>query len=89
LETIEFHRAMLDDKPTRNLDGKFTLFVLDLMDGSVTVVEIARRTAARFPLQFSRFEQAFEQVQEVFELYGRRAGESFENNRELQTEVLA
>lgn len=88
LETIQYHRTMLDDKPARNLNADVDLFVLNLLDGSVTVRGIARRTAARLPLQFGRYETALEQVQEITELCGRPAGESFESNEELQTEVL-
>jgi protein arginine N-methyltransferase 1 len=58
-------------KPARNADGVVDLFVLQMMDGSTTVKEMARHTADRFPLRFTSFEQALEQVQLVCNTYGR------------------
>jgi len=63
----------LEHRPDRNKDGQIDLFILQMMDGSTTVEEITQRTIARFPLQFSSFEDALKQVQIVSEFYGRRA----------------
>lgn len=58
-------QSELENKPARNADGVVDLFILQMMDGSTTIDEMARRTADRFPLRFAGFEQALEQVRSV------------------------
>ncbi|UCG23070.1 MAG: 50S ribosomal protein L11 methyltransferase [Chloroflexota bacterium] len=64
-------QSELEDTPARNADGVVDLFILQMMDGSTTVREMARRTADRFPLRFGSLEQALEHVQLVSYTYGR------------------
>ena len=61
----------LDQKPVRNIEGDVDLFILQMMDGSITLEEIAQRTIARFPLHFGSFEQSLKQAQNIQEFYGR------------------
>ncbi len=60
--------------PTRSPDGEIDLFILQKMDGTQTIAEIARETAVQFPAQLTHYEQALTRVQLVSGFYNRRLG---------------
>ena len=52
LSKKQLHKQAAGYVPTTNEDGKITAFVLSLMDGELSVEEIAKRLADRFPESF-------------------------------------
>ena len=67
------HLRALDYTPVRTAAGEVDLFILQLMDGSRSLEQIARRTATKFHTYFSSFDHAVEHVGSVIEYYGRWA----------------
>ncbi len=76
---VQSDQSDSEQKPLRSVEGEVDFFILQMMDGSTTVKEIARHAAAKFPLQFGGFDEAFDHVHHVSEFYGRRT------NKQLPT----
>ena len=73
------NQSALEHFPVISEDGELDRYILDLMDGSNSIAEIAQRTADKFTLQFNSFEKALEQVLIVTELYDRRLNGQMKN----------
>jgi protein arginine N-methyltransferase 1 len=65
----------LSSIPARNMDGEITLFILQRINGTLTIAEIARQTEEKFPQAFSSDEQLLEHVNKLVLMYSR-AGNS-------------
>jgi len=57
--------------PTRNMDGEITLFILQRIDGALTIAEIARQTEELFPQSFSNYEKLLEYINKLILTYSR------------------
>lgn len=57
--------------PALNAEGEVESFLLSQMDGKTTQAEIARRAQARFPAQFSRWEDALTRAGEIARKFSR------------------
>jgi len=57
--------------PQRNEEGEIDLFVLQCLEGSVSLDEIARRVAERFPHRFTARQEALKRVAELSLRYSR------------------
>jgi hypothetical protein len=57
------------------MDGEITLFILQRINGTLTIAEIARQTEEKFPQAFSSDEQLLEHVNKLVLMYSR-AGNS-------------
>ena len=55
--------------PSRNSDGDIDLFILQRINGKLTVAEIAQQTEKRFPNMFSSYERLVERVYKLMTLY--------------------
>jgi hypothetical protein len=53
--------------PALSIDGQIHRFILDMMNGSHSLEDIARRTADRFPAQFPTFDKALTRAADVAE----------------------
>lgn len=67
----EFEPTLLGQKPSRTTEAEVDLIILGLMDGKMTIREIAQHTVERFPTHFTSIENAQERVQFLYEYYGR------------------
>jgi hypothetical protein len=65
------HTLNPDRKPVRTADGEVDLFILQRMDGSTSIREIARQTFAKFPAQCSSLKETLAYVFGLSEEYGR------------------
>lgn len=63
----------LEHIPSRNTNGDVDLFVLQQMNGSLSVTEIARQTEKRFPNRFSSHEKLLENIYRLLALYAGAA----------------
>lgn len=59
-------------KPRRSAAGEVDLYILQMMDGSIALDDMARRAFDRFPLQFCNINEATEHVGHIVEYYGRQ-----------------
>jgi protein arginine N-methyltransferase 1 len=57
--------------PTLNEEGEIERTILDMIDGSVPLRDIARRIAERYPARFESWERALARVADSAEKYGR------------------
>ena len=55
--------------PARSSDGDIDLFILQRINGKLSVAEIARQTEKRFPNTFSGYEKLLERVYKLMTLY--------------------
>jgi len=55
--------------PARNSGGDVDLFILQRINGKLTVAEIARQTEKRFPNMFSSYESLLEHIYKLMNLY--------------------
>jgi len=67
----EFEPSLLGEKPSRTTEAEVDMVILGLMDGKMTIREIAQHTVERFPSHFTSIENAQERVQFLYEYYGR------------------
>jgi protein arginine N-methyltransferase 1 len=58
LSLAKLHRTASDYVPQLSEEGRMLRRTLELMDGQVSLEEIARRLAAEFPQRFTRWQQA-------------------------------
>jgi protein arginine N-methyltransferase 1 len=61
----------LAPRPARSSRGDIDLFVLQQMDGSLTVADLAQATRKRFPHSFSNSEKVVEYIHRLLARYGR------------------
>ena len=57
--------------PKRNTSGEIDLFILQCINGALTIAEIAGRTEEQFPGVFSNYERLLEHVNKLVLTYSR------------------
>jgi hypothetical protein len=55
--------------PVRNTNGEIDLFILQRIDGMLSITEIARQTEDRFPDKFSSYENLLERIYKLVAQY--------------------
>jgi hypothetical protein len=71
LSAAQLHRKAADYVPHLSEQGRLRLRTFELMDGAVSLEEIARQLAAEFPECFPRWEQALSYAGRISEEYTR------------------
>jgi protein arginine N-methyltransferase 1 len=70
LSSTRLRKRAHDHVPTLDVDGQIDLFVLQAMNGSAALEEIARALLARFPDRFKSEKKALTRVADISEKYG-------------------
>jgi protein arginine N-methyltransferase 1 len=70
LSPVTLQRSAASYRPTLNGDGRITRRVLELMDGGVSVGEIAGRIVDEFPARFPHAQEALDYVANLSRQYG-------------------
>ena len=71
LSPVRLHRMAADYVPHLSEEGRLWRRTLELMEGNVSLEEIAHRIAAEFPPRFPRWEQALSYVGAISQDYSR------------------
>ena len=71
LSTAKLHRKAADYVPQLSEEGRLRRRTFELMDGEVSLEEIAHRLAKEFPQRFSRWEQALSYAGAISQEYSR------------------
>jgi protein arginine N-methyltransferase 1 len=71
LSTATLHRKAADYVPQLSEEGRLRRRTFELMDGEVSLEEIAHRLATEFPRRFSRWEQALSYAGAISQEYSR------------------
>jgi type I protein arginine methyltransferase len=71
LSTATLHKMAADYVPQLSEEGRLRRRTFELMDGAVSLEEIAHRLATEFPRRFSRWEQALSYAGAISQEYSR------------------
>jgi carotenoid cleavage dioxygenase-like enzyme len=71
LSAAQLHRMAADYVPHLSEEGRLRRRTFELMDGQVSLEEIAQRLATEFPQRFSRWEQALSYAGVISQEYSR------------------
>ena len=71
LSTVQLHRMAADYIPHLSEEGRVRRRAFELMDGKISLEEIARRLATEFPQRFSRWEEALSYSGVISKEYSR------------------
>lgn len=71
LSTTQLHRIAADHVPQLSEEGRLRRRTFELMDGKISLEEIARRLATEFPERFPKWQQALSYAGVVSQQYSR------------------
>jgi protein arginine N-methyltransferase 1 len=61
----------LSSTPTRNMDGEIALFILQRINGALSIAEIAQQVEEQFPESFDSYEKLLEHINKLVRIYSR------------------
>ncbi len=77
-QTTEFGQLLgfgslqdLTSTPVRNMGGEIDLFILQRINGALTIAEISQQVEERFPDAFDSYEKVLEQINKLVLMYSR------------------
>ena len=71
MSTAKLHRMAADYVPQLSEEGRLRRRTFELMDGEVSLEEIAHRLEAEFPQRFSKWEQALSYAGAISQEYSQ------------------
>ena len=61
----------LSSIPARNMDGEIALFILQCINGALTIAKIAQQVEEQFPQYFDSYEKLLEHINKLVRMYSR------------------